>query len=293
MVALEAHYHRTVTLLCSDHIVPLLYMYENNINDSQRELWLIMQKYSMSLQQYLMKHIHEISFALVVSFALTIAIALAELHRLEIVHRDLKASNIMLDNNQQCYIIDFGTAKLGLSNRTMLGTAPLPPEMVAAYLQQHTGFVTYDGTAADVFSFGLLLYEMLPKSSYERLDIDGLSRLDELLLSNPQSDINTQDYKAQIRACLHPNPANRPNAITLVSDLKRIQRRTEAKLCTLCEERERTLRFVPCGHKVTCTPCWESWSRASNGNARCILCNAIVTNHTEDDTNATYYPRQN
>jgi len=293
MVALEAHYHRVATLLCSDHIVPLLSIYENNINDNQRELWLIMPRYSMSLRQYLIQHIHELLFARVISFALTIATALAEFHRLEIVHRDLKASNVMLDDNEQCYIIDFGTTKLGLSNRTMLGTAPLPPEMVAAHLQQHTGFVHYDGTAADVYSFGLLLYEMLPKPTYERLDNDALSRLEELFLSNPQSDVNIKAYENRIRACLDPIPANRPSAAKLVSDLKYIQQRTEVKPCMVCEDQERTVRFVPCGHKVMCAQCWESWSTRSNGNARCILCKAIVTNQTQDDSNATYYPRQN
>jgi serine/threonine protein kinase len=237
-----------------------------------------------------MRHIHEISFARVVSFALTIATALADLHRLELVHRDLKASNIMLDENEQCYIIDFGTTKFGLSNKTMLGTAPLPPEMVAAYLKKHTGFVHYDGTAADIYSFGLLLYEMLPKPSYERLDTDGLSRLEELLCSNPQSDAITTAYKNQIRACLDQNPAKRPSIVQLISDLEIIQRRTEVKPCTVCEDQERGVRLVPCGHKVMCAQCWESWTARSNDNVRCILCKAIVTNQTQDDSNATFCP---
>jgi len=293
MVALEAHYHRTATLLCPNHIVPLLHVYENNINDTEREFWLIMPRYSLSLQQHLMRHIHEITFERAVSFALTTAKALAELHRLEIVHRDLKASNIMLDDNQQCYIIDFGTAKLGLSNTTLSGTAPLPPEMVAAYLKPNTDLVTYDGTAADVFSFGLLLYEMLPKPTYERLDIAALSRLEELLRSNPQSDISTKAYEDEIRACLDTNPANRPSASKLVSDLLHIQQMTEVKPCTVCGERDRAVRFLPCGHKVTCAHCWERWSTAPNGNRRCILCKAIVINQTEDDVNDTYYLQQN
>ncbi|CAF2511159.1 unnamed protein product [Rotaria sp. Silwood2] len=289
MVALEAHYHRAATRLCSNYIVPLLYLYENNINDNQQELWLIMPKYSMSLRDYLRRHIHEISFAKVISFALTIVKALAEFHRLELVHRDLKASNIMLDDNEQCYIMDFGTAKLGLSNQTLLGTAPLPPEMIAIHVQQQTGTVAYDGTAADIFSFGLLLYEMLPKPTYERLDSNALLHLEQILLSNQQSDINTKAYEAQIRACLDKEPAKRPSAIKLISELTRIQHRTEVKPCMVCDDRERALRFVPCGHKVICAQCWESWCATSNGNGRCILCKGIVTGQTQDDSNATYY----
>jgi hypothetical protein len=291
MAALEAHYHRVATLVCPNHVVPLLSVYENNINDHQRELWLIMSKYPISLRQYLIRDIQKISFARVVSFALTIAAALADLHRLEIVHRDLKASNIMLNENEQCYIIDFGTAKFGLSNETLLGTAPLPPEMMEAYLKRVTGSNHYDGAAADVYCFGLLLYEMLPKPIYNRLDTAALSRLDELLRLNPNSDPGTQEYIDLLRECLNSDPASRPNAAKLISSLQTIQRITETKLCIVCEEREREVRCAPCGHKVTCIQCWEAW--CSNGNRLCVLCKVIVTDHAQDDSNATFYFPQN
>jgi hypothetical protein len=223
MFALEAHYHRAATCLCPNHIVPLLHIYENNINDSQRELWLIMPRYSRTLRNYLTKHIHEISFARVISFAVTIASALAELHQIEIVHGDLRASNIMLDENQQCYIIDFGTVRFGLSNGAMLSLAPSSSDVIDANIGRHTSSVRYDREAADIYSFGLLLYEMLPKPSYERLDTNVLSHLEELFRLIPLSDTTRKDYQVLIRACVDPNPANRPNAVELVRNLKLIQ----------------------------------------------------------------------
>lgn len=289
MAALEAHYHRIATLLHLDHIVPLLYVYENEINANQRELWLIMSKYPRSLRQYLKQHIHEITFPRVISFALIIATALADFHRLEIVHRDLKTSNIMLDENEQCYIIDFGTVKFGLFNRTLLGTAPLPPEMLAAHLKNPTEFVHYNGAAADVYSFGLLLYEMLPKPAYEQLSVDALSRLEEQFQSIPRSEVFAKDYENLIHKCLDPNPTKRPNAVNLISELRRIQEKTEVKLCVICEDQERGIRCVPCGHKVTCAQCWESWCAVPDNQRRCILCKAIVTGETDDRSNATYF----
>ena len=273
MIALEAHYHRKVTLLCLEHIAPLLHVYENPINDNQRELWLIMPRYPMSLRKYLIEHIHEISFDRAISFAITIATALAGLHRLEIVHGDIRASNVMLDDNEQCYIIDFGTASFGLSNRKVLSTGPLRPKMTDAH---------YDGAAADVYSFGLLLYEILPKASYEYLDTNVLSRLEELFRLIPPSDAIRKGYENQIRACLDPIPANRPRADKLVCNLKLIQQRTETELCIICETRHRTLRLIPCRHKVICVPCWETWSRVPDVNTRCILCKAIVTKQIQD-----------
>ena len=290
IAALEAHYHRVVTRLCPDYVVPLLHLYENNVNDSRQELWFIMPRYRRSLQKYLREHINTISFEKVINFALTIAKVLAEFHRLEIAHRDLKTSNIMLDDHEQCYIIDFGTVKVGLLNRTFLGTFPLPPEIIAAHSKECTEFVTYDGAAADIYSFGLILYEMLPKSSYERLDSDSLSHLDQLLSSYSASDCATREYIAEIRACLDRKPTNRPTASHLVSKLTDIQKRTEIKLCHVCMECERTLRFIPCRHKMMCTGCWQRWCQQSlHGNNRCILCNVKVADHIQDNVNATYY----
>ncbi|CAF3644891.1 unnamed protein product [Rotaria socialis] len=290
MVALEAHYHRIVTRLCSDdHIVPLLHVYENNIANNQSEFWLIMPRYPMSLRDYLIKNIHQMHFSRAVSFALSIATSLAKLHHLEIVHRDIKSSNIMLDDNEQCYIIDFGTAKSTFYNKTILGTVPLPPEIVAAYSQQHTGFVTYDGAAADIYSFGLLLYEMLPKSSYQQLDINALPNTKQLLLAQAQSKAYLQVYIDQIFACLDPIPTKRPRADHLVAIFQSIPPTIEIKLCMSCEERERTVRFLPCQHKVMCEQCWQQWRTLNNTNVECIVCKTIVTIHTQDNCDATFF----
>ncbi|CAF1227141.1 unnamed protein product [Adineta ricciae] len=292
IVAVEAHVHRVVTLLSIDHVVPLLYTYENIVDNAHRELWLIMPRYTMSLQQYLIKNMDHLDFVRVVSFALTIATTLAELHRLEIVHRDLKASNVMLNGDDQCYLIDFGTAKFGLTSDTVLGTAPLSPEVIATLSIQGASYATYDGAAADIYSFGALLYEMLPKPRYERLDNQRVSQLKQLLRSNPKSDVYTKPYEKLICRCLSQSPEDRPTAVGLVSDLKDIQAKTEIKPCMVCEERLRSIRVQPCGHKSSCAQCWETWSRTSGEGVRCIICKMLVAHHTQDDINATYLSGQ-
>lgn len=289
MAALEAHYHRVVTLLYSNNIVPLLHIYENTLDAGRRELWLIMPRFSMSLRQYLMRYIHDISLTRALSIAVIIAKVLAELHRLEIVHRDIKSTNIMLGDNEQCYVIDFGTAKFGLLDKTIIGTAPLPPEMTALNFEAEENTYRYDGAAADIYSFGLLLYEMLPKSSYDRLGLNGIINLEESLRFIADSNMNIYEYKNIIRDCLDEDPAKRPSAADVHFKLHIIQQRAEAKPCMMCEERDRTLRFNPCGHKVTCAQCWEVWRATSNEANQCILCKAIVSNYEQDNTNATFY----
>lgn len=92
----------------------------------------------------------------VLKIALDVARGMDYLHQMRIIHRDLKAANLLLDDNGIVKIGDFGVARiiaLGGCMTAETGTYRwMAPEVI-----EHR---PYD-CKADVFSFGVLLWELL------------------------------------------------------------------------------------------------------------------------------------
>ncbi|KAJ0395319.1 hypothetical protein P43SY_002054 [Pythium insidiosum] len=90
-------------------------------------------------------------------YAAEVAAAMAHLHSLNIIYRDAKLENVLLDHEGHVRITDFGLSKVGVSDlkgaKTFCGTAAyIAPELLKGH--------SY-GKAADWWSFGILLYEMI------------------------------------------------------------------------------------------------------------------------------------
>src|SRR6202451_3974199 len=96
----------------------------------------------------------------VLKYATQLAGALAAAHAEDVVHRDLKPQNILVDKNDQVYISDFGLAKSfaeGAVGMTQTGAFLGTPRYMSP--EQVEGKAT-DGRS-DLYAYGLILYEMV------------------------------------------------------------------------------------------------------------------------------------
>jgi len=112
-----------------------------------------------------------LSLQLALSISLQIADGLAEAHRLGILHRDLKPANIMITDGGLVKILDFGLAQRKAGEET----GPAPASGVKkrsystkggtlAYMAPEQFVTGRTSEQSDIFSFGVILYEMVTAS---------------------------------------------------------------------------------------------------------------------------------
>ncbi|KAK9716090.1 hypothetical protein RND81_06G210500 [Saponaria officinalis] len=201
---------------------------------------------------------HYLTWKQRMKIAYQLAKALDYLHDLQIVHGDIKGSNLLLDENLNCILCDFGFAKMGFSSMikppsssriSIIGTP--------GYIDPHFLMTGIASKKSDVYSFGVIVLELITGlqayicsgerevlltlivKNKERFDFETLVKLiDPRIVRNENVDMEEVKVMGEIAAsCLHYLPSLRltsseicklfQDKISYISDVLVISKKTE------------------------------------------------------------------
>jgi eukaryotic-like serine/threonine-protein kinase len=122
--------------------------------------------------------------------------AVAYAHRQLVVHRDLKPANILVDSHGKAFLLDFGIAKLleDVAPTALNLTSEYGSAMTRHYASPEQIAGLNVGTASDVYSLGVTLYEVLTQQSPYVVPSDSARDLETAIL---RGDIVRASQRAQ------------------------------------------------------------------------------------------------
>jgi serine/threonine-protein kinase len=163
-----------------------------------------------------------------IQFAIQVGDALSEAHGKGVVHRDIKADNIMVNSRNQIKVMDFGLAKLKGSVKltrtsSTIGTlAYMAPEQIQGEVAD---------SRSDIFSFGVVFFEMLTgrlpfRGEHEAAIMYSIVNEEPTPIATLRPDC-TPEIGHIIGKALEKDPADRYQSVSeMVVDLRRTQKQS-------------------------------------------------------------------
>lgn len=165
-----------------------------------------------SLTEYIEKHKGQMTVTQKIIISYGVARAMKYLHSYNLLHRDLKADNILLDKDLHPYVTDFGTSKRAEDVRTSLTVQQttviiMPPEFIEDYK-------AYNRTKPiDVYSYSMVLFYLwyeqppFPKNLTSAVIVDYVMKGKRPEI--PSNNSPNENLNSLIERCWDQNPAQR------------------------------------------------------------------------------------
>ena len=168
----------------------------------------------------------DLSFREIATYLKKVSQAVHYAHESGVLHRDLKPTNILIDENDEPRIADFGLAKHEDDNSglTRSGAAVGTPNYMAP--EQAAANIGEIGPSSDVYSLGAMLYELIvgrPPLVGETV-VDTLNKVvhDEPVPPRKENRECPRDLESICLKCLRKKPNGRyESAAALADDLER------------------------------------------------------------------------
>jgi len=232
----------SVASLSSNNIVNIYDVgHEGNIN------YMVMEYIEgKTLKQIIVEH-GSMNYDQVIDYGMQIAKALECAHKNNIIHRDIKPHNILVTEDGTVKVTDFGIAKAASSvtitnTSTVMGSAHYfsPEQAKASFVDRRT----------DIYSFGIVLYEMVtgrvPYDADSPVSV-ALKHIQEPVV--PPREINSnvpENLNKLILKAIEKEPIKRyQTAKEMFLDLQRIQNNSSYTIPTNSMENEYTRVMAP------------------------------------------------